>query len=213
MSCSTPQHDGPSSSPPEMRDHASRITAVAVAFELGALAVALAVGWATGIPVRSLLRPSVQGTILAIPATLPPLAVMWLVSRSTWPPLRRIVTEVDDHLLPLFAGCSVGELALIAAAAGLGEEALFRGAMLQALANPVGIPLALAVTSIGFGLVHLLTPAYAVLAGLVGAYLGWLAVATGDVWTPAVAHGLYDFVALLFLLRQRRRAVRRPGEG
>ncbi len=196
-----------------MRDHAGRITAVAVAFELGALALALAVGWATGIPMRSLLRPSVQGTILAIPATLPPLAVMWLVSRSTWPPFRHIVTEVDHHLLPLFAGCSVGELALIAAAAGLGEEALFRGAMLRALADPVGIPLALAVTSIAFGLVHLLTPAYAVLAGLVGAYLGWLAVATGGVWTAALAHGLYDFVALAFLMRQRRRAIRRSGEG
>jgi membrane protease YdiL (CAAX protease family) len=204
--------DGPTPIPGHPRDRSGRFTAIAVGLELGALALALAVGWLTGTSVWALLRPSLLGTLLAIPATLPLLAVMWLVSRSTWPPFRRLLTEVDEHVLPLFAHCSVGALALIAAAAGVGEEALFRGALLAAIAGPLGMPVALAATSIVFGLVHFVTPTYAVLAGLVGAYLGWLAVATGGVWAPAVAHGLYDFVALVLLLRApRRRPTQRGG--
>jgi len=191
----------------DARLRAGRFTAVAVGVELGALVLALALGRLTDTSVWSLLRPGVRETILAIPATLPLLVGMWLVSRSAWPPFRRLVTEVEEHLLPLFAGCSWGQVALIAAAAGIGEEALFRGALLAAVSPPLGVPLALAVTSVVFGLVHLVTPTYAVLAGLVGAYLGWLAVATGGVWAPAVAHGLYDFVALAVLLRRSRHSL------
>ena len=210
MSDSPRPLDGPKSFPHRTHGRAGRFTAVAVAVELATLVLAFTVGWVTGDPVGSLLRPTVHGTLLAIPATVPPLAFMWLVSRSTWPPFRRLVFEVDEHLLPLFAGCSAGQLALIAAAAGIGEEALFRGALLTAAVGALGIPAALAITSIAFGLVHFVTPTYAVLAGLVGAYLGWLAVATGGVWAPAVAHGLYDFVALAVLLRPRPRPS--PGQ-
>ena len=184
---------------------------VATAFEIGALGLALGIGWLTGRSMWSLLRPTVGGTLLAIPATVPLLGLMWLVSRSPWPPFRRLVTEVDEHLLPLFAGCSTGELALIAAAAGLGEEALFRGALLAVAAGPLRIPAALALTSFVFGLVHFVTPTYAVLAGAVGVYLGWLAVATGGVWLPAVVHALYDFVALVLLLRIRALPAQRSG--
>lgn len=197
----------------DARDRAGRFTAVAVGVELGALALALALGLVTDTPVWSLVRPDLRETLLAIPATLPLLLGMWLVARSAWPPFRRLVTEVEGYLLPLFAGCSWGQLAVIAAAAGIGEEALFRGALLAVVSAPFGIPLALAATSVVFGLAHLVTPTYAVLAGIVGAYLGWLAVVTGGVWAPAVAHGLYDFVALAVLLRAIRRAPPSDADG
>lgn len=197
----------------DARHRAGRFTAVAVSVELGALVLALALGRLTDTSVRSLLQPGVRETLLAIPATLPLLAGLWLVSRSAWPPFRRLVTEVEEHLLPLFAGCSWGQLALVAAAAGIGEEALFRGVLLAVASAPFGVPLAVAATSVVFGLVHLVTPTYAVLAGLVGAYLGWLAVATGGVWAPAVTHGLYDFVALAVLLRGSRHSLPPPAGG
>lgn len=213
MTDSPQQLDAPRPAPAGAGRGAARFTAAAVGFELGALALALVLGRLTHTSVWPLLRPSVRETLLAIPATLPLLAGMWLVSRSGWRPFRRLVREVEEHVLPLFARCSVGQLALIAAAAGVGEEALFRGALLAALATTLGMPAAVAATSIVFGLAHFVTPTYAVLAGLVGAYLGWLAVATGGVWAPVVAHGLYDFVALALLLRARPRSARGQGGG
>ena len=55
-----------------------------------------------------------------------------------------------------------------------------------------------------FGLLHPITRAYAVIAALLGAYLGGLWLAGGNLLTPIVAHALYDFVALVYLLRLRR---------
>jgi membrane protease YdiL (CAAX protease family) len=52
-----------------------------------------------------------------------------------------------------------------------------------------------------FGIAHWVTTAYAVVAGVVGLYLGLLYVITENLLAPAVAHALYDFVALLVLVR------------
>jgi membrane protease YdiL (CAAX protease family) len=49
---------------------------------------------------------------------------------------------------------------------------------------------------------HPMTPAYAVLASLAGAYLGWAYLATENLLVPVLAHALYDFTALVYLLRK-----------
>ena len=188
----------------------NRITAIAVAFELGVLVVALIVGWAVARPLAPLLRPTAVDSFLALPATIPLLVVLWAVVRSRWPPFRRLVAEVDAHVAPLFAECSGLQLVLIALAAGIGEEALFRGGLLLAV-DPVGWPLALIATSALFGLVHLVTPAYAALAGVVGLYLGALALWSGGVWLPAAVHALYDSFALAVLVRLQSPARRTTG--
>jgi membrane protease YdiL (CAAX protease family) len=61
---------------------------------------------------------------------------------------------------------------------------------------------ALAVTSGLFGLLHPITPAYIVMAGLLGAYLGAVWIVTGNLLTVIVAHALYDFLALRILLHR-----------
>ena len=40
------------------------------------------------------------------------------------------------------------------------------------------------------------------LATLAGAYFGWLVLEFENLITPIVAHGLYDFLALVYLARQ-----------
>jgi len=52
---------------------------------------------------------------------------------------------------------------------------------------------------LSFGLAHCLTPAYAVLAAIVGAYLGSLFALTGNPLLPILAHALYDLPALAIL--------------
>jgi membrane protease YdiL (CAAX protease family) len=79
------------------------------------------------------------------------------------------------------------------------EEVLFRGVVQVGLAEVFSEPLALVSTSAIFGLAHFASPAYALLAGLVGLYLGALFLLQGSLLVPILAHALYDFVALLAL--------------
>jgi hypothetical protein len=48
---------------------------------------------------------------------------------------------------------------------------------------------------------HSVSAAYALVAGAVGLYLGSLYLITQNLLAPVVAHALYDFVALLVLVR------------
>ena len=62
----------------------------------------------------------------------------------------------------------------------------------------VGDWIAIVGVAILFGLLHAVNAAYAVLATLMGLYLGWLWMATGNLAVPIVAHAVYDFLALVF---------------
>ena len=112
-------------------------------------------------------------------------------------------------LVPLFRECRLLDLAVISALAGLGEEMLFRGVVQQAVADWVdgerGIWVGLALAALLFGLVHMITPTYAVLAGLIGLYLGWIWIATDrNLLVPIVTHAAYDFLALVYLVKVRK---------
>lgn len=182
---------------------------VAVAFESGLLVVALLLGWVVGAPPFAQFHLGGRDLVWGILATLPALATLSWSVRSAWPPLRRLVAEVDRTIVPLFARCSTVQLAVIAAAAGIAEEAFFRGVVQTALVERMAPGLALGLASALFGAFHLVTPLYALLAGLVGAYLGALLFASDNLLVPVVMHGLYDFVALVYI--GRRRAP--PSEG
>ncbi len=88
----------------------------------------------------------------------------------------------------------------ISVLAGLGEEMLFRGLIQDVFSSSLPLWMAVALASLLFGMMHAVTPTYAVLAGLMGAYLGWLYLATGNLLGPIVAHAVYDFVALVYLM-------------
>jgi hypothetical protein len=114
------------------------------------------------------------------------------------------VELVQDQLGPVLASRSATELAVLAALAGAAEEILFRGVLQVGLARVLPEGLALVLTGAAFGLAHFVTPTYALLAGLAGVYLGVLFWLQGNLLVPIVAHGLYDFVALTYLVRRYR---------
>ena len=101
---------------------------------------------------------------------------------------------------PLFAPLSMAEVVAISALAGIGEEILFRGAMQASFGWPIA--------TIAFGACHLgLSRRGWVLglwAALAGAVLAGLAIATGGLLAPIVAHAGYDLAALLWIRRQAR---------
>lgn len=160
---------------------------------------ALALGAWIGVAPFAALTWSWSGLAWGILATAPLLLGLRWALRTRWLPVARLVRLVEARLAPLFAGCGIGELALVAALAGLGEEALFRGVIQTALSAHLPVWGAVATAAAIFGLAHFLTPAYAVLAAIVGAYLGSLFALTGNLLVPILAHALYDLVALAVL--------------
>jgi membrane protease YdiL (CAAX protease family) len=178
----------------------STVMLLAIIFEGGLIVLAFLGSRLLGRPSLELIRPSWQACLVGLVATIPLLPpVLWL-SHSKWPPFRRLMHEVEQTLVPLFSRCTTLDFALIAILAGLGEEVLFRGLIQTSIAASLGLWTALAITSVLFGLLHLVTRTYAVIATIFGAYLGWLYIATGDLFVAVVTHSVYDFVALNYLV-------------
>jgi len=180
-----------------------RIVWLAVVFEASLLLVAQVAGWLLGVSPLASLEVRVEAAAVGLLATLPPLGLMLLLAGSPWEPFRRLMRELDENLLPLFRNSTPLELALIALAAGLGEEALFRGAIQVGLGQMATPVVGLVVASALFGLAHFITRTYAVLAGLIGLYLGVLFLLLDNLLVPIVVHATYDFVALSLWLHAR----------
>ncbi|WP_152050445.1 CPBP family intramembrane glutamic endopeptidase [Tautonia marina] len=174
---------------------------VAIIVELGLAVLAFGIGLPLGIDPWNALEGNISGVLIGIAATLPMILLLLICDRDAFRPMKRIRGLLEQFLLPPLRGRPWWELALIAGAAGLGEETLFRGVMQEVLRDWLGFWPALAIASIVFGLLHALTPTYAIVATLIGAYLGLLFVMTGNLLVPIVAHGVYDLIALIYFLR------------
>jgi membrane protease YdiL (CAAX protease family) len=181
---------------------------VAAVFEGGLGVLAVVLGWMLGYPPADTIQWTLAAAGWGVAAALPMLAALALCVWFPVGPLAEIGRVVDELLVPLFRGCALWQLALIAALAGLGEEMLFRGVIQEAIAGWVGPPwgvwIGLAAASILFGLLHPITAAYAALAGAIGFYLGWLWIATGNLLVPITAHAVYDFIALVYMVKLRK---------
>ncbi|MGH7571590.1 MAG: CPBP family glutamic-type intramembrane protease [Gemmatimonadota bacterium] len=184
---------------------------MAVTFEGGLLVLAFVLGWLTGIAPLRHLRFSAPGVMAGAATGLGLLVILTLATRTEWPPLARLEDIVREFVDQFFARATLLDLALVSALAGVAEEALFRGILQGAFLSVVGTVPAVAAAALLFGLAHFITATYAVAATLIGALLGALLVATGDLAAPIVAHALYDFLALAWLVRTADHAPRTRG--
>jgi len=179
--------------------------------EGGLVLAAGAVSWLIGQPVWQKIHPNLWDALLGSLITLPLWAGLWWGVNYPRGPWRGLVRVLEDVVIPLFARCRVWHLGVISFLAGLGEEMLFRGLLQDGLADwlnhgfglgeTVGLWLAVGLASTLFGLLHWISPFYALLAGLIGAYLGWWRVQSGNLLGPIIAHALYDFAALVYLTK------------
>jgi membrane protease YdiL (CAAX protease family) len=176
------------------------VMASGIAIE-GCLAiVALLLGWLLGKRPLETLTFDPTALLVGIAATIPLLLLFFVLLR--WPigplaPVRRFTLEV---LCPILSPCTLPDLGAISLLAGFGEEMLFRGTLQAVFTRDAGPWTALVAASVLFGLMHAVTPAYAVLAGLIGAYLGWVWILTDNILAPIIVHALYDFLVLYYLL-------------
>lgn len=184
---------------------------MAAGFEGGLVVVAVGLGWLLDTPPLETFRWDGAQALLALAATLP--LLLGLLVCVKWPvgPLGRLVRVIDDLFLPLLRNCRGFELAVIAGLAGLGEEMLFRGVIQTVVerwvepwvGQPSAVWIALGAAAVLFGLAHRITNTYAVLAGLIGLYLGWLWLVTGNLLVPILIHAVYDLLALIYLVKLR----------
>lgn len=145
------------------------------------------------------LHFTLQDAALGVVASMPMLIGLAWILTTPWRPARDLVALVTEQLGPLLAGRSLLQLGMLAALAGIAEEVLFRGVVQVAFGRVLAAPMALLVASVIFGLAHYASSTYALLAGIVGVYLGALFLLSGNLLAPILAHALYDFVALMAL--------------
>lgn len=84
----------------------------------------------------------------------------------------------------------------VALAPALAEELLFRGVILENLLRWTRAGVALVASSVLFGAVHI-EPIHAVSAGILGLYLGAIALATRTMAAPILAHAVNNTFAVL----------------
>lgn len=185
----------------EARERRRRALLLGLGFEGGLAVLAWGLGWLVGPPAFETWRFSVRDFGVALIATVPMLAALVFFAHSQLRPLVRIRRIVDEFLQPLFRDCTILDLALIALVAGLGEELLFRAILQSWFVEGFGLVAGIAIASTVFGLLHLVTPTYGLIAALIGVYLGWLWVVTDNLLVVVVVHALYDFFALVYLMR------------
>lgn len=103
-------------------------------------------------------------------------------------PLRK--TMIND-IRSLFSETKLSDLFFISVFAGVAEELLFRGI--------IQVKIGIIAAGIIFGLLHFITPAYFVIATIMGFYLGHLMNYYDSIIIPIQLHFVYDFVALVYL--------------
>ena len=177
---------------------------------LGGLALlALGLGWAFSVdpPPLEKLSWDWQAAGCGLAGTAPLLVLFGLVYWLPIAALRTIRKFLATELAPSLATLKWFDLVLMALLTGVAEELFFRGLLESWIGRFWSNAL--------FGMAHLVTPTYGVLAFLVGYYLSWLMTLTkpANLLTPIVTHAVYDYWGFLIIIWLHRRERPNPKAG
>jgi membrane protease YdiL (CAAX protease family) len=188
-------------------DNSAHFFRTACVFEASLIVVALLLGWIADIDPFALLYFSEPALAIGIIGTAP--LVLLFLAMEYLP--QKSLVDIKDLLLrtlaPSLQQRHWTDLLLLASIAGVSEELLFRGVIQPWITASWGLTAGLYVSNIIFGLVHAVTPLYAVLVTVVGIYLSMsMDMGGGDsnLLIPIVIHSLYDFFAFIMLMRLYR---------
>ncbi len=173
----------------------------AVFFEGGLAPLSLLLGWWLGRPPLERFFWSATDALIGAAAAIPP--VLFFLAMIRWPvgPFRGLKRFCEEEFVPLLANSTWSDIALIAISAGVGEEMLFRGVFQSALIGSTGWLTGLFLASLLFGLLHPISILYATIGCAMGMYLGGLFLVSGNLLAAMVAHAVYDFLLMAYLLR------------
>ncbi len=155
---------------------------------------ALLIAWFFGIKLfpltKDLFRDLVIGTLGAlIPLVL--FAIILSEKINNVPLLGPLKRTIINDIKPIFSETKLIDLCFISVCAGLGEELFFRG-VIQAKSGIVA-------SSIIFGLLHFITPAYCLIATIMGFYIGYLFQYYDSLLVAVQLHFIYDLGALILI--------------
>ncbi len=200
---------------PESVADAQRQTVVllAVLVEGGLLAGASLLGWMIDQHPLLHFAWTWQAVVWGVLATVPLVIFFFVFLR--WPigPFRRIQRFSERVLRPLLAPCSLIDLLGISALAGLGEEMLFRGVLQEAFTGWFNVWAGVIAASVLFGVLHSITFTYAMLAAVMGVYLGCIfRYADHNLLAAIIAQRAVRFrcAPVADAWSRRRRGARRP---
>lgn len=146
-----------------------------------------------------------MGAGLGLLGSIPLFGIYAWMACSRWQPIQELRILFNTWIVRLFLPWRLWQLLLVSLLAGLGEEALFRDLLQGVLSRLWGTEPALVLASVLFGLLHAISPAYALLATLMGMWLGLLYLVTDNLLAPILAHAFYDAALLIYLTRLRRK--------
>lgn len=191
-------------------DHSSHFFKTACLFEAALIVVALVLASIADINPVALLYFSESAVAIGVLGTIP-LFLLFLVMEYL--PQKSLVAIKELLLKTLAVSLHQrhwSDLLLLATIAGVSEELLFRGVIQPWIAASWGFTAGLWGCNIIFGLVHAITPLYALLVTFVGMYLSLsMTIGGGDsnLLIPIIIHSLYDFLAFIALMRMYRASL------
>ncbi len=178
-------------------------------FEASLILVAIFLGWVANIDPFEHIYFSETALAYGVIGTLPLFLMFLSLEKLQGDSVVKIRKLLLNTLGPGLHSYHWSDLLILAAIAGISEELLFRGVIQPWIENSWGLTTGLIASNIVFGLVHAVTPLYAVLAALVGIYLGLSLDYSGDrnLLIPVIIHGFYDFLAFVALMRVYRASL------
>jgi membrane protease YdiL (CAAX protease family) len=174
--------------------------------EVGLLLISAILCWLWPIPVEldplrsSMFLTNFGAVLFGIVATVGMFGLGLLLWHGRLTVLRNMRQFLMEQMAPAMSQCHAWETVLVAIAAGVGEEVLFRGVLQPRLGWIAA--------SVLFGLLHAVSPTYIVVAFSLGAILAWIQIAGGNLWASIIAHAAYDYCMFLVLIRAYRRQQR-----
>ncbi|MEX0645082.1 MAG: CPBP family intramembrane glutamic endopeptidase [Parvularculaceae bacterium] len=189
----------------ENPDDDPRAFLFAMAGLIAVFAAAFGLGLLLEAPPAARFSFDVGDLLIGVAATAPMFALFYWSVLTRWRP----VVAFRESQIGFFAGIGFSftplRIAIFSIGAGIGEELLFRGVLQTWMAGLMPVWLAIILSNLIFGALHARTVLYAIIAGLVGVYLGALLEISGNLLAPIIAHALYDAIALDYF----RRAIAR----
>ncbi len=177
-----------------------RLLFLTIVFEGGLALLALVLGMVFQSTVIQGSFFSIKTVIGGLLVSVPLFVGIVLVYHSHWPPLLQFKQDVNEMVRQLFRKTTITDLAIISTFAGIGEEVFFRGFLQHALTEITSPWAAIALSSLAFGFAHFISWTYVIYATGVGVYLGIVFYFFENLYIVIIAHGIYDFVVLAYLI-------------
>ncbi len=175
-------------------------------FESALILVAIILGLIADVDPFETIYFSEKSMLYGILGTIPLYLMYLAMEQMHTPSVRKIRQVLIETIGSSLHKKNWADLFILAALAGISEEILFRGVIQPWMENSWGMAIGLIGSSILFGLIHAVTPLYAILATCISIYLGLSLDYGGErnLLTPIVIHALYDFLAFISIIKSYR---------